>query len=91
MALDKTRWGNAIAAAVKAVGIQAGTPITDGQLQAVWQAITQEDKIEINTNAGIELQAADITVPGAGLANAGGPVVGTASIAAMPVQIGRIK
>lgn len=91
MALDKVRWGNALAAAVKAVGVTAGPLVTDAQLQQIWQAVAQEDKTEINTNAGIELQAADITVPGVGLSNAGGPVTGTASIAAMPVQIGRIK
>lgn len=91
MALDKTRWGNAVAAAVKAVGVQAGTDVTDAQLQAIWQAMADESKKEINTNAGIELQAGDVQVPGAGLSNGGGPVTGTANIAAMPVQVGRIK
>ena len=91
MALDKTRWGNAIATAVKSVGVTAGEDVTDSQLEQIWQAMADASKTEINTNAGIDLQAADITVPGDGLSNAGGPVTGTAFNAVMPVQIGRIK
>lgn len=91
MALDKARWGNNIAAAVKAVGVEAGADVTDAQLEAIWQAMAGESKTEINTNAGIELQAADITIPGDGLSNGAGPVTGNALNAAMPVQVGRIK
>lgn len=91
MALDKTRWGDSIAAAVKSLGITAGEPITDNQLKQVWQKVAEASKSEINENAGIQLEAADITVPATGLNSPTGPVTGTASVAAMTEKIGRIK
>lgn len=50
MALDKTRWGNAVAAAVQAAGITDDAEITPSQLQVVWQAICDEHKTELSDN-----------------------------------------
>lgn len=91
MALDKDRWGTSIAAKIKALGVSAGTPITDAQLQAVWKAMADASKSEITTNADIQLSAGDLQVPGAGLSNGGGAVSGTANNAAMAPATGRIK
>jgi len=91
MALDKVRWGNAVANAVKAVGVTAGTDVTDDQLKLIWQAMAGESKTEINTNAGIELQAGDLQIPGSGLTASGAPVAGTAANAAMAGQVARVK
>lgn len=57
MAMNPTTWGAAVAAAVKALNIQAGTPITDAQLVTVWQTITSEHDSHISANAAV-------TVPG---------------------------
>lgn len=91
MALDKTRWGNSIAAAVKSLGIVAGAPITDNQLEQVWQKVAEASKSEINENAGIELSAGDLTVPADGLNSPVGPVTGQALNATMTEAVGRIK
>jgi hypothetical protein len=47
MAMNSTAWGTRVAAAVQAAGVSAGTPVTTGQLEAIWQAIKGEDVTEI--------------------------------------------
>lgn len=42
MALDPSRMGTAIAAAVKASAPVAGSPVTDAQLEAIWIAASTE-------------------------------------------------
>lgn len=76
MALDKDRWGTNVAAAIKAIGVTAGTPVTDTQLQNLWKAIKEQDKTEINTNADIDLASNDISVLPGSFSNTGGPVAG---------------
>ena len=53
MALDATRMGTAIAAAVKASAPVAGTPITDSQLQAIWIAASVEIIKEFTDNGQV--------------------------------------
>lgn len=80
MALDKDRWGAAVAAAVQSIGVVAGTPVTTTQLELMWKAIKNEDKTEVNTNADIDLDLGDLVVPGSsGLLSTspGNPVGGT--------------
>jgi hypothetical protein len=82
MALDNTRWGNAVAAAVQGVGITDDAKITTGQLEVVWRAICGEHQGEIDTNADINLDAADVStdVPGLGLLDGmSNPVTGQAT------------
>ncbi len=68
MALDSNAvWGKAVADAIIAIGITAGTPITTGQLETVWAAIVGEH--------ATQLGKADVA-PG-GFTNSGGPVTGT--------------
>lgn len=50
MPLTNPRWGDAVAAAIKALNITAGAPVTDTQLKAVWNAVKGEDITEITTN-----------------------------------------
>ncbi len=74
MALNTNRWGDAVAAAIQAEGITAGTPITTGQLEDIWRAIKGEDVTEITTNALVST-----TVTGAtGTGPSGGPLPITA-------------
>lgn len=51
MALNKTRWGDNIAAAVKAIGITDQAKITDEQLKLIWRAMAQESMVELAANA----------------------------------------
>lgn len=90
MALDKDAWGALLLAKVQAVGVTAGTPISPTQLLEVWKAIADADKTHITGNADIDLQAADISVPAAGLLDSlVQPVTGQASSAAvlLPTRI----
>lgn len=50
MALQPTSWGDAVAAAVKAVGVDNSAPITDAQLQQIWRAVCTEHDTEISSN-----------------------------------------
>lgn len=78
MALDNNRWGTAVANAISSIGIVAGTPITSGQLEQVWQAIKGEDVTEITSNAVVSTNVAVASVtgvtPGGGTS---GPGTGT--------------
>lgn len=80
MALDKDRLGDAIAAAVQAQGITAGTPISTGQLQTMWRAIAKEIIDEFTGHAVVTSTVAVASVtgvtPGAG---ASGPGTGSAT------------
>ena len=92
MALDSTGWGNSVAAAIKGLGVTAGSPVSDATLQLLWRTICGEHKTEFNTNAGIDLQAADIPVPAAGILDSvAGPCTGSASSGATGELTGRIK
>lgn len=54
MALDPaSTWGEAVAAAIKAVGVSAGTPVSDTQLEAVWTAVKTEDRDQLTTKAEV--------------------------------------
>lgn len=70
MALNPTVWGAAVASAVQAQGITAGTPITGAQLTAIWQAICGAHDTHITNNAAVS----GTVTTGAG---AGGSVTGT--------------
>lgn len=61
-----TTWGTNIANAIKALNVQAGTPVTDAQLQQLWAAVKAEDKTQLGK--------ADVA-PGS-FSNGGGPVGG---------------
>ena len=75
MALDSaTVWGKDIADAIKAIGVSAGTPVTDVQLELVWAAIKGEDRSQLTT------KAATSTTGATGTGAAGGPL----PIAAVP-------
>lgn len=78
MALDASRWGSAVAAAIAGVGVSAGTPITSGQLESIWQIICGQHKTEINDNAVVSTSVAVASVsgvtPGGGTS---GPGTGT--------------
>jgi len=53
MAMNGSAWGTAVADAIAAIGIAAGTPITSGQLASVWQAICAEHDTHITNNAEV--------------------------------------
>lgn len=68
MALDNdTVWGANIAAAIKALGVSAGTPVDDAQLALVWKAIKGEDISQLG-KANV--------APGTFLDSFAGPVTG---------------
>ena len=62
MALQPTQWGEAIAAAVKAIGVDNSAPISDSQLEQIWIAVATEHDTEISTN----LEATGTTVVAGG-------------------------
>ena len=73
MALDSaSAWGIAIAAAVKAVGVTAGTPVTDGQLESIWTAVKTEDRSQLTSKSDVA-GVTGIGVPGGPLPIALGP------------------
>ena len=50
MPLDSAAiWGKDVADAIKAIGVTAGTPVTDAQLEAMWAAIKGEDREQLTT------------------------------------------
>ena len=54
MALDSAAtWGKDVADAIKSVGVVAGTPVDDTQLEAVWAAIKGEDRSQLTVNANV--------------------------------------
>ena len=67
MAMQENPWGTLIAQKVKSLGITAGTPITDAQLESVWQKMAEATKEHFQANMDVDLQAGDIPVPAAGL------------------------
>lgn len=97
MAMNGTRWGDSIAAAVKAIGITAGTAITDDQLKLVWEAVAGENVTELTGNAdvlptphsGLPLEASvgiAVATTGSAVAQTGattapGPLEGKGSLA----------
>lgn len=75
MALNPTVWGtavkNAILAAVSSEGIAAGTPITESQIEKVWQAICGAHDTHISNNAQVSVTVTSVaggvgTAPGTG-------------------------
>lgn len=72
MALDPNRLGTAMAAAVDAVGIVAGTPVTDAQRKAIWVGVAQAIVDEFTANAMVN--------PGSFATPTGGPVTGEGTI-----------
>ena len=65
MPMNPSTWGPTVAAAVKAVGVSAGTPITDAQLQAIWTAIVTAHDTHISGNAQVTVTG---VTPGSGSA-----------------------
>ena len=59
MPLNSTVWGPAVATAIRnaitAQGIQAGTPITDSQIDEIWKAITLAHDTHISANASVSI------------------------------------
>jgi hypothetical protein len=53
MPMNPSTWGTSVANAVKAVGVTAGTPITDAQLEQIWRAIKTQDDAHISANAKV--------------------------------------
>lgn len=76
MSLDGNRLGSAVAAAVSAAGITAGTPITPSQLEDIWQRVFREDVIEYQGNAVVNVASVTAVTPGVGIS---GPGTGTLS------------
>lgn len=72
MALDPTRMGDAMATAVDAVGIVAGTPVTDAQRKAIWEGVATAIIAEFTANAMVN--------PGSFTTPTGGPVTGEGTI-----------
>ncbi len=73
MALDGNSWGSAVATAVKAAtaaNVTPGTPITDGQLEVIWQAICTEHASKIHATAVVNVS---------GVTPGGGTALGTVS------------
>lgn len=70
MALDKDRLGAAIAAAITAQSITAGTPVTPTQLENLWKAVAKEIIDEFKNNS---------TVAVTGVTPGGGTAAGTIS------------
>lgn len=62
-----TVWGAETAAAIKAVGVTAGTKVTDAQLAQIWEAVKTVTVASLGTG--------DVA-PGS-FSNGGGPVGGT--------------
>ena len=64
MALSNTRMGSAIAATIKSFrpNVNGSDKVTDGQLETLWQAISQDIIDEFTDNADINLSASDIPV-----------------------------
>lgn len=73
MPLDSdTVWGAKVAAAIKALGVGAGTPVDDAKLALVWKAVKGEDisqlgKADVDKGTFIDSLAAPIS-------GIGGPV-----------------
>lgn len=65
--------GTAIAAAVKAVAIKAGSPVTDNQLEAVWKAAMGALFTHDAANATITTEVTGQVISGPG---SGGNVTG---------------
>jgi len=71
VALDSAAiWGEDVADAIKAVGIVAGSDITDIQLETVWAAIKGEDRTQLTTKALISTTVTGVT----GVGTPGGPL-----------------
>jgi len=67
MPLNGTTMGDDVAAAVQAVGITAGTPITNNQLKSVWEAACGAMVTHIKSDAVVTVtavQAGSGTAPG---------------------------
>lgn len=79
MALDTpTVWGKAVADAIKAIGVSAGTPVTDGQLESIWAAIVGEHRTQLTVNAAIATTVAVASVSGVTVgAGVSGPGTGS--------------
>lgn len=83
MAIDKDAWGTRIRDAINAVGVVAGTPVTQAQLEQIWRAIKDEDKTELTTKMEYTHQAGDFNVPATGIVDSvSQPCTGTATNAA---------
>lgn len=80
MAMQENPWGTLIAQKVKSLGITAGTPITDAQLESVWQKMAEATKEHLSANMDVDLQAGDIPVPATGIKDSlSAPCTGAAS------------
>lgn len=67
MAMNGNTWGSAVKAAVDALAIAPGTPITSGQLVAFWQAVCTINATHIASNAAVlttAVTAGSATAPG---------------------------
>ena len=62
-------WGQQVAQAIKAIGVQAGTPVTDAQLEATWAAVKTIDTSQLGK---ADVQPGSFVAP-----SGGGPVSGT--------------
>jgi len=77
MAMDKDALGTAIANRVKTLRPAQGTAITDGDLESVWQAVSDEIIKHLIANLDIVLASADINVsPGTFLDSLVQPITG---------------
>jgi hypothetical protein len=88
-------WGTLIYNKIQALGVTAGTPISQATVEACWQKMAEATKEHFETNLTLDLQANDIPVPannGAGLISAapGNPVTGATANNAATIT-GRMK
>ena len=83
MTMNKDSWGTLTFNKIEAMGITAGTPITDDQLSEVWKRVAESNKEHISANADIDLQAGDIPVPATGIKDSlNAPCTGAAATGA---------
>lgn len=75
MAMNGNTWGtavkNAILAVVASEGIEAGVPVTESQIEKLWQAICTAHDTHISNNATVSVTVTSVstginTAPGTG-------------------------
>jgi len=72
MALDSaSTWAANIVQAIQSVGVQAGTEVTQAQLEQVWEAVKEEDTTQLGKS---EVAPGTFAAGGDSVTGVGGPV-----------------
>lgn len=72
MAMSNTRMGDAMAAAVQAAGVSGTTPITNTQLNTIWENVAAAMITEFSGHASVS--PGSFSNSGGAVAGIGGPV-----------------